>query len=52
MVGLCLGFALRFLLSTRLPGGGAPMAARAIDFTAVVARNFFSFFFPRAIVHD
>ena len=45
MVGLCLSFLLFFLFSRRRTGGGVPSASRAMDLTAVVARNLRSFFF-------
>src|SRR5215469_1532941 len=44
-VGLCFGLASRFLFSWRRTGGGEPSTSRATDFTAVVARNFWIFFF-------
>ena len=40
-VGLCFCFFTRLRLSSRCTGGGAPMAVRAMDFTALVAVNFF-----------
>lgn len=46
-VGLCFWREERFLSGTRRVGGGAPMASRAADFTAVTARNGFGFFFLR-----
>ena len=45
MVGLCFSTFTRFLLSLRFTGGGAPIAARAMAFTALVARNGLGFFF-------
>ena len=45
MVGLCFSVLTRFLLSLRFTGGGAPIAARAMAFTALVARNGLGFFF-------
>jgi hypothetical protein len=44
-LGLCLSFLVRFLFSSRLTGGGVPSTARDAAFTALVARNFLSFFF-------
>lgn len=45
MVGVCFSVLTRFLLSLRFTGGGAPIAARAMAFTALVARNGLGFFF-------
>ena len=44
-VGLCFGFFFRFALSSRCTGGGVPRTSRAMDLTAVVARNLRVFFF-------
>jgi hypothetical protein len=44
-LGLCLSFFACFLFSARFTGGGAPSTARDAAFTALVAVNFFSFFF-------
>jgi hypothetical protein len=44
-VGLCFTLATRLRLSSRCKGGGVPIAARAIDLTALVAVNFFFFRF-------
>jgi hypothetical protein len=40
-----LAFFSCFLFSSRFTGGGAPKTARDAAFTALVALNFFSFFF-------
>ena len=45
MVVLCFSGCTRFLLSLRFTGGGVPRAARAMAFTALVARNGLGFFF-------
>lgn len=42
--GLCFCRRGRLLLSSRFTGRGAPIVARAIVFTALVAVNFFGFF--------
>jgi hypothetical protein len=44
-LGLCLSFLDCFLFSTRFTGLGVPSTARDAAFTALVALNFFSFFF-------
>jgi hypothetical protein len=44
-VGLCFSFFARFRLSSRCTGGGVPIAARAMDLTAVVAVNLLLLFF-------
>ena len=44
IVGLCFSCLRRFLLSARFTGGGAPIAARAMALTALVARKGLGFF--------
>lgn len=44
-LGLCLSFLDCFLFSARFTGLGVPNTARDAAFTALVALNFFSFFF-------
>jgi hypothetical protein len=44
-LGLCLAFLSCFLFSRRFTGLGAPSTALDAAFTALVALNFFSFFF-------